>query len=722
MHSGLTPVTRLCTCVALFAASIASGQTTNTTATASDNTPPVQLEEYNVSASRVRSYGTDRVQVGSFRDVDPVDVPLTVNVITREVLDAQGARTIFEALKNSAGVTRAQSNGNTADNFAIRGITVENRGNIRLNGSLPVVNLIDLTLENKERVEVLKGATSLYYGFVPPSGIINLVTKRAGPDPLTSFQFGLNEHGARSAHFDVGRRFGPEGRLGLRMNVARSTEDVGIDYSDGEREFLSFAFDWKLHDRFLLRYDYEHLKKEVVEQTNIRQLSAVAGVIPLPPMPPNTGNFGAPWQRNKGQMNASVLRADFIINHAWTLVAEAGHARTFRSRLSSDFRNYSLTTGVGQVQTTFNPAMRYQNDNIRVELYGRFRTGPVQHNLSVGYTSNDRDAPVYNNGTVNQTQNLFTPTPLPQPTAPTATTVLTTSIISDTGKYVYDRMMMFDERVQVIGGVRFTDFQSDTFVATTNNTTGVTTTTAALYSVKDEVTPMASVSFKPTPKSSLYVSYLKALEAGQTAGNAQANAGFTLPPLESRQYEIGGKIEWHGVLFQAAYFDIERPSTFINAANFLTANGKASYKGFELFGSGELFKDLSLIGSFTWLDAEQINRENAATFGKIPEGTAKYTASCFAEWRPARLKGLSLSAGAFYVGNRPLDNNNQGFVGGYTTYSAGGSYAFKLGRADCVLRVTSENLTDKNAWAGIGGSLMSTLLPRTIKCSLTTRF
>ncbi|HZW20862.1 TonB-dependent receptor plug domain-containing protein [Noviherbaspirillum sp.] len=59
-------------------------------------------------------------------------------------------------------------NGSTYDNVAIRGIVVENRGNYRLNGSLPIINLIDVPLENKERVEVLKGAFSLYYGFVPP--------------------------------------------------------------------------------------------------------------------------------------------------------------------------------------------------------------------------------------------------------------------------------------------------------------------------------------------------------------------------------------------------------------------------------------------------------------------------------------------------------------------------------------------------------------------------
>src|SRR5206468_4315129 len=181
----------------------------------------IQLEEFNVSSSRLYSYQTDRVQVGSFRDVNPVDVPLTVNVMTQEVIAAQGARTIFDAIKNAAGVTRAQTGGGSvADNLAIRGITIENRGNYRLNGSLPVINLLDLSLENKERVEVLKGATSLYYGFVPPSGVVNLVTKRPARNPVTAVTIQANNFGAFTGAVDASRRFGKDGMAGVRVNLA----------------------------------------------------------------------------------------------------------------------------------------------------------------------------------------------------------------------------------------------------------------------------------------------------------------------------------------------------------------------------------------------------------------------------------------------------------------------------------------------------------------------
>ena len=691
------------------------------TAEAKKEAPPVELETFTVTDKQFRGFKAERVQIGSFRDMDLVDVPVTVNVVTREVLDAQGARSIFDALRNTAGVTRANSNGNAADNIAIRGITVENRGNYRLNGTLPIINLIDLTLENKERVEVLKGGASLYYGFVPPSGIVNLVTKRATPQPLTSFTVLANNYGGVTGQTDVSRRFGDDDMFGVRVNAAAGKEDIGIDQHSGERRFASIALDWKASERLLFRFDAESLRKNTAEQANIRYV-ATAGVITLPALPPPSRNLGAEWQQNKGYMRSYVLRSDVLISRSWTIVAEAGQAVTSRSRRSSDFRNYNLITGAGQLVTTFNPSMYYSNDNLRVELFGRFLLAKIQHNVSIGYTTNKRTAPVYNNGNVTQLQNLYNPVVLPEPTLPTATTVLTDNTVKDTGKYLFDRMVLFDDRLQIIGGVRYADYDSKNIVTTTNNVTHISTVASTLYNSKNRVTPMASVAFKPTPKTSVYATYTKALEPGATAPATAANPGFVLPPLESKQYEVGAKADFRGILYQVSYFNIERPSAFTNAANFLTANGVATYKGTEVFISGDAGKQVSLIASGTILDATQDNAANAATFGKTPEGAAKYTGSLFAEWRVEQVKGLAVSAGAYYIGRRPLDNNNQGFVGGYTTISAGISYGFKAASATYTVRLNVDNLTEKHAWAGIGGNLASPLTPRLFKASLNVRF
>ncbi len=180
-----------------------------------------QLEDIVVTADRT---GTEAVQVGSFRGAKQLDTPLTISVIPRAVLDTQQATSLLDALRNTAGVTTSQTSPTVYNNLAIRGIDVENRGNYRLNGTLPIINLTDLPLEDKERVEALKGASALYYGFTTPSGIINLTMKRPTATPLFAANVFGNSHGAIGGHVDVG---GTTGIFGYRLNAVYAQPDSG---------------------------------------------------------------------------------------------------------------------------------------------------------------------------------------------------------------------------------------------------------------------------------------------------------------------------------------------------------------------------------------------------------------------------------------------------------------------------------------------------------------
>lgn len=705
---------------ALLAAPLAWAQTAPAAPAASGNEPPpITLDKFNVSATKVQSYQADSVQMGAFRDVNPTDVPLTINVLTREVLDAQAARGLHDALKNTAGVTRSQISAAAYDNLAIRGILVENRGNYRLNGSLPIINLADTTMENKERVEVLKGTSSLYYGFIPPSGVINMVTKRPLPTPLTTITASANIHGGYGGAFDISRSygFGQDRSVGIRLNGSSGREEQGIERYDGHREFISAAVDVKLSSRFAIRGDWEYLVKDVVETPAIL-LPTVNSVLVIPARPSNKTSLGGDWQRYDAWMQNWWMRADFIINPNWTIYAETGRAHTRRDRIFSQFifaapQATTFTTGAGNVQVGFFPNQNYENENYRVELFGRFHTGSVRHDLSVGWTTNTREQNSRSQGAnVNVPQNYYNPVPLPRANPTSATINQVPSEIEDTGLYVSDRLSAFDERLQVIGGVRYTDYRS--------------TTTTSNYVIDGETNPLFAVVWKPTAKSSVYASYLKGLEAGQTAGAAQANAGFVLPPLTSEQYEIGAKAQFfEGVLVQLGFFEIERPSAFVNAQNFLTANGLTKYRGVELFASGEITKQLSLVVSGSILDAENLNAANATTYQKTPNGLAKFTGSAFAEWRTP-VKGLAVSFGAYHTGKRWVNDRNDIQVPGFTTASLGASYQFKLGEASYTLRVNGDNVFDTNAWDAVGASGTSSLLgvtrPRNFKFSLTASF
>lgn len=670
--------------------------------------PTKELPVVTVTAEHPGSFKSDVVQVGTFRDMAPLDVPQTSNVVTREVLDAQAATTLFGALRNTAGVTRTALNGSTYDNIAIRGILVENRGNYRLNGSLPIINLVDVPLENKERVEVLKGASSLYYGFVPPSGIVNLVTKRAGKEPVSNIALSANQHGGANVHVDLGRRFGDQQQFGARVNLVEGREDIGIDNFSGERSLASAAFDWRATEKLSFKLDLERYRKNVSEQAAIAVPTAVGGVITLPSVPDNRINLTGEWAKYDAQATNLLFRTDYALNDSWGMFFEAGKARTGRDRNFSEFRNYSLATGQGDLKTTFSRDQEWDNENYRAEIYGRLPGQWLTHEISFGYTANKRsqDPKSFPSTTLAGAQNLYNPVGIPEQ-SPTAAFTSNPSSIKDRGWYLSDRILI-GEKWQAMVGVRGSDYES------------VTTTTR--YKA-DDVNPALALMYKPVTNVSVYTSYLKGLEESGQAPANRANAGELLPPALSKQKEIGVKAEVaQGVLLQAAYFDIKRPSTAVDSANRLTLNGLAQFKGLELAASGEVTKQLSLIASALFMDAKQLHAANAATYGKVPDNTPERTASLFAEYRLQSMPGLALSGGLHYVGKRPVNNENQAYVGSYTTLSLGARYATRVAGKRTTIQAVLDNATDKNYWSNAGNGLLGVGAPRTLKVTAKVEF
>jgi iron complex outermembrane receptor protein len=654
-----------------------------------------------VTGDAARSFSSRDVGVGAFRDQDPLDVPLTNNVVTREVLDAQGARSVYGALRNTAGVTRSQLSGSTYDNISIRGILVENRGNYRLNGTLPIVNLIDIPLENKERVEVLKGASSLYYGLVPPSGIVNFVTKRAGKTPVTSVATSVNNHGAVDLHADIGRRFA-EDRMGLRVNAVAGKEDYGVAHFDGDRTLFSAAYDWRVAPSLTLKADLEHYRKDVSEQAAIANPAAVGGVIRLPAIRDNKLNLAGPWQRYDAQATNALLRGDVALGDAWALTLETGRAETERDRRYSQFQNYNRATGDGTLRVFFTDGQRFVNTNHRLETTGRFATSGVQHELTLGYTYNQREA--YSGDSApaaNLPQNLYNPVP-PAAVNPATFARGTESAIRDKGAYVFDRVLLGD-RWQLLAGVRSANY---------SNTSAV-----ARYSAS-KISPNVSVLFKPVPHTSIYASYLEGLEETGTAPANRANSGEILPPAVNKQKEVGIKSRVLGTLLtQVALFQIDRPQTSIDAGNRFILGGKTRYRGMEASASGEIGSNFSAVASLLLLDAKivSVGTANAGELGKIPENTPRRTLSVFGEYRVPQLPGLSLNAGAFHVGKRAVNNLNQAFVGAYTTVSLGARYTTKVTGRTVTLQANMDNAADRNYWATAGNGLLGTGAPRTLR-------
>lgn len=666
----------------------------------------VTLPEVEVRATENRSFTSNSIQVGTFRDQDPLDVPLTNQAITREVLDAQGSTTLYGALRNTAGVSHAQIGNATYDNIAIRGLLVDNQRNYRLNGSLPIVNLIDIPLENKERVEVLKGAGSLYYGLVPPSGIVNLVTKRPAAEPVTSVSTSLNHHGALGAHVDISRRYGEGDDKGVRINAAAGSVDTGLSPFKGERQLFSLAHDWRINQKATLKLDVEHYRKDVSEPATI-VFNAAQGV---PDPVDNRLNHAGEWQRYDAEATNLLLRSDIALSNAWALTLEAGHSETIRDRNFSTLSINDLNSGASTLNVFYQRNQRFTNANARAELVGVLQTGNVSHELTFGATSNARRFSGEGAPTASGiAQNFYNPRII-NPIPAGAWTPAANSRVNDRGVYVFDRIRLGDQW-QILAGVRQGRYSSQTGTGPEFD-----------YS---ETSPNLSVIYKPTPNLSVYGSYLEALDEGGTARFGRANVGEVLPPSVNQQREIGVKARLGGGLqAQAALFDISRPLVTVDGSNRDVLGGESTYRGLELSVGGEVSKQWSLLASAVVLDAEitRVGAFNAAELGKTPENTARNTVSLFAEYRVASVPGLSFNGGLYFVGRRAVNNLNQGYVPPYTTASLGTRYATKWGGTPVTLQANLDNATDRDYWVGTGGNYLSAGLPRTLRVAATFAF
>ncbi|CAN7613442.1 TonB-dependent siderophore receptor [Pseudoduganella sp. LjRoot289] len=662
------------------------------------------LEAVRITAARAQGFVPNTVEAGSFRGGSIMDAPSTVNVVTREVLELQAAGGLYDALRNTAGVTRQQNAGDTWDQLVIRGIAVENRTNYRLNGSLPIMNFSQVAMENKERVEVLKGASALYYGFTTPAGVVNFVTRRAGAAPVSSIAFQLDDNGSAVVHADLARRFGAANEFGLRVNVAGGALGSHLDgVDDGRRRFASAAFDWRATPRLLLKADLEYDRRRVTEQAGVALPAAANGAIPLPrAVDPRrlVGPAGAVFDARV--LNAQ-LRADYALGDAWALTVEAGRSQTERDRSLPIFRfnsNAAVATGAGRINGNLQTSI-VASELLRAELAGSFATGAIRHELTLGATRTVKTQdPIYQRSYLIAAQNLYQPRPAgaivpgAAPAAPTSAALAS----RDAGLYALDRMAL-GAQWQLVAGLRRAGYRSEQ---------GTARYDAA------KTAPMAALVYKAAPQLSFYASAAQGLEEGEAGPAGTVNQGERLAPGVSRQRELGGR--WRapgGTLLSAALFDIARPGYYTNAANRFVADGWQRYRGLELSTQGQLTRRLAWQTSAQWLDP-RFRGIGAAYDGKLPENAARQTGSAFLSYTLDAVPGLSLNGGAYFTGKRPVNDLDQAWLGGTTLFAAGARYAAPVWGKRATWQINVENAGGKQYWAA-GGTRLSAGLPRTVK-------
>lgn len=665
---------------------------------------PAELPSTIVVGKREPGVTAKTAHVGSLGEAPLLDTPAAVSVFTRELLDAQHATLLTHAVLNDPSVAESYAPAGYYDSINIRGFELDIWNSYRING-MRISHDAPVALENKERIEILKGLGAVESGFSRPGGVVNYVTKRPTTAPFLALELDYDRYRAFRQHLDFGAPADATGNIKYRFNVASETLRSYARGADGERRFGSAAVDWRITKGVKLELDAEYQERSQITVPGFQLLDGV--IVPAGVDPRNLMN-AQPWTRPFFTRTATLqAKLDVDLPRAWLATLQVNSMR----RKSDDYvafpygfyGNYDFDLyDYRSVNETRSPR------TLEALVRGTLQTGSIRHDLAFGASQyrnaiNNPDY-VFNFSGVS---NYFTPVILPAAPEPLAPAVSYRQ--RETGFYGQDTIS-FSPAWKLVAGGRQTRVERAATGAVEFDWSRVV------------FTPNVALLFKPRANISAYVSYAKGLEQGDPAPLGTTNQNQLLDPLASRQFEAGVKWDVTPELnVQTALFRIEKPLEYVDASETWIQSGKQVHTGIELNAAGKLTRDLTVFGGVTLLDSEQQSTGDPARDGRQKANVAKRRASLFLEYVPPGT-GLAFNGRWQYVTSRPATDDNSVWVDGYHVFGMGARYSTTIAGTALVFGLAVDNLFDKNYWKDVGGGYLHLGAPRTWNASLQAKW
>ena len=215
----------------------------------------VKLSAFSVDADAYQGYVTSATLIGGKTARKILDVPQTVSVVTRDLIDDIGAVSPSDALiRLIPGVSNVSSSGSSAAGAYIRGFRAQNWS---VDGAT-MRSLNGLTTFNIDAIEVIKGPASVTFGaFAAYGGYVSLLPKYANRNHKNKMQVDIGTDSFFSGMVDVGGMHGEEGNLQYRLVLGSMSRDRAGWQNDYEKATLiapSFAYDFSDNSRVRVRF------------------------------------------------------------------------------------------------------------------------------------------------------------------------------------------------------------------------------------------------------------------------------------------------------------------------------------------------------------------------------------------------------------------------------------------------------------------------------------
>ncbi|MEZ9157302.1 TonB-dependent siderophore receptor [Vibrio lentus] len=674
------------------------------------------------------SVGPDFSYVGlSSRTATKTDVaigetPRAISIVTREQMDDRASISIADALQYTPSI---QANyfgeDNKQDWFVIRGFKQANSGLYQDGTRLYSSGFYSWQIDpfGLERVEILRGPGSALYGQTPPGGVINVISKRPqfdGGSGQFAIEYGTDDR--KQISLDVNSEVND--KMAFRLQALGRKNGSRVDGVEAERIFIAPSLAYKFTDDTKITLLTSYQKDDSDPYLQFLPMEGTLTSNPNGTISDSTAVGNTGWETFEREQLSVGYEFEHHFNDSTYFMQNTRYSKMDINLRQMYSLGYAKDNLLGAYDPTDSQILRGASTeegtsdafNIDNRVVHTFKTGIVEHTLLAGidYQNIDIDSKDYAADPFVADGNSSIGVPVPgvglvpianplfdvfNPSYSNNVTLLNSSfgVVDESdrqttktknnqlGLYLQDQMMIADKwAVQV--GVRYDDSQNKTHNTSTGKKTKVdneewTTNLGVAYLMDNGFTPYVSYAQSFNPIIQLDVN------------------GDPAKPERGEQYEVGLKYQPRSFegYFNIAAFEVSKENLARTVNNQLTQIGEVRNRGIELEAVANVTEELTLIGNVSFIDSEITEDANSNYVGKTPSQIADQLASAWANYRflSGPLDGLTVGAGARYIGDSYADNTETNVVPSYTLFDATLSYRIE----DYKFQVAAKNLADK---------------------------
>ncbi|WP_245452974.1 TonB-dependent siderophore receptor [Bradyrhizobium sp. C9] len=682
-------------------------------------------------------YFANSTSVATRTNTAIVNIPQSLNVVTREQIRDQNYQGVTDVTRYVPGVAVHQGEGNR-DELVIRG--VDSSANFFVNGFRDDVQYFRDTY-NAQSIEVLKGPSALTFGRGAGGGLLNRTLKEADGNRVYEATAQTGSWGDRRVTLDAGQAINEN--VAARLNVFYEGADAFRDFNHLQRYGINPTVTLKPDDNTKIKLSYEYFHDERTADRGNPSQGVPGGATrfnPTAPFAPN-GDFSTFFDSPRlNTAQATVQTGMAIIEHDFE------NGLTVRNgTIAADYQKFyqniyptggALAGAVNPADTAVNLGA-YQHTTNRDNVFNQTDftyktwTGPLFHTVGFGTEFGRqsgvdiRNTGVFPNGTNTIVQNPFAPTYFGAVTflhhfTGTNTDGVTTPdsnsryALNIQSGYVRDTIEI-SRAVQIIAGARFDRFDMSATDMNTNTNRG---------RVDNLVSPQAALIIKPIEQMSVYTAYsISYLPASGDQFSSLTDGTLILQPQRFENVELGMK--WNvnpKLLFSTAVYNLNRTNQPIpdgNNPGFFFPSGSTLTRGVEASLTGHVTEQWQSSLAYAYTDA----KITGATSPTVVPGNRVQLVpyNQFAWWNKYQFTPMWAAAlGVIYFGDSFASSDDTVRLPSFVRFDAA-VYA-KIDET-WTAQLNVENIFDKGYWASAdGNNNISPGQGRTVRLTARARF